>query len=67
MFASFNDQESDVYLNKINPEAENTFILYKRSRIRDKYINLKPTQQNFSVISQSLNNALNEYFDVPKQ
>lgn len=64
---SFNDQESDVYLNKINPEAESTFILYKRSRIRDKYINLKPTQQNFSVISQSLDNALNEYFDVPKQ
>ena len=65
--SSFNDRESDVYLNKINPEAENTFILYKRSRIFDKYINLKPTQENFSIISQRLNNALNEYFDVPKQ
>ena len=64
---SFDDRESDVYLNQINPEADNTFILYKRSRITSKFINLEPTGENFSMISQSLDLAQNEYFDVPKQ
>lgn len=64
---SFSDKDSDVYLNRINPNTNNTFLIYKRSRVIDKYINLKPNQENFSLISKRLDQTINEYFDVPKQ
>lgn len=63
---SFSDSESEIDLNKINPEAENTFILYKRSRVIDKFINLKPNQGNFNLVSKRLDQTINEYFDLPK-
>lgn len=64
--SSFSDSESEIDLNKINPKAENTFILYKRSRVIDKFINLKPNQDNFNLISKRLDQTINEYFDLPK-
>lgn len=64
---SFSDKDSDVYLNKINPNTENTFLLYKRSRVIDKFINLKPSRENFSLVSKRLDQSVNEYFDVPKE
>lgn len=63
---SFSDSESEVDLNKINPKADNTIILYKRSRIIDKFINIKPSQENFSLISKRLDETINEYFVLPK-
>lgn len=63
---SFTDQESEIDLNKINPKAKNTFILYKRSRIIGKLINLKPIPHNFNLISKQLDHTINEYFDLPK-
>ncbi len=39
----FGDVASDVYLNKINPEAGNTFIVYKSRIIIDTYTNLEAT------------------------
>lgn len=51
---SFADKETEAHLNKINPEVENTFIIYKHRSIVDKYINLKPTQENFEILSNSL-------------
>lgn len=59
---SFTDKASDIYLNEINSEVDNTFILYKRSRIVGKFINLKPTQENFAIISKTLDQSENEYF-----
>lgn len=59
---SFSDRSSDVYLNKINPEVENTFIIYKRSNIIQKYIDLEPTQDNFDKVIQQLDESANEYF-----
>lgn len=44
---SFADVESEVYLNKINPEVKNTFILYNNSSIVNKYVNHKATTENF--------------------
>ncbi len=64
---SFSDKDSDVYLNRINSNTNNTFLIYKRSRVIDKFINLKPNQENFSLISKRLDQSINEYFDVPKQ
>ena len=59
---SFSDSISEIDLNKINQSADNTFILYKRSRVIDKFINLKPGKGNFNLISQRLDQTINEYF-----
>lgn len=63
---SFSDSESEIDLNKINQNVENTFILYKRSKIIKKFIDLKPNQENFNLISSQLDQSINEYFDLPK-
>ncbi len=64
---SFRDSESEVDLNKIDPETKNTILLYKRSRIVDKFIDLAPTPENFKMISARLDETINEYFDLPKE
>ncbi len=63
---SFSDSHSDINLNNINQTTDNTFILYKRSRIIDKFINLKPNNENFKLVRQQLDKSINEYFDLPK-
>lgn len=63
---SFSDSESEIDINRINPDPENTFILYKRSKIVSKFVDLKPTQENFTVIRKELDQNINEYFDLPK-
>lgn len=63
---SFSDSESEIDLNQINSESENTFIIYKRSRVVDKFINLKPNQDNFNLLSKRLDQTINEYFYLPK-
>ncbi|MEO7282157.1 intradiol ring-cleavage dioxygenase, partial [Gelidibacter sp.] len=35
---SFSDKESEVNLNKINPEVENTFVIYRNRAIIDKFV-----------------------------
>lgn len=61
---SFSDKKSEIYLNKINPDTENTFIIYKHRTIVDKYVNLKPTTENFKIISSSLDKTQGVYFDL---
>lgn len=63
---SFSDLATEANLNKINPEVENTFIVYKHRSIIDKYIDLKPTQENFVLISQTLDKTKGDYFDLPE-
>lgn len=63
---SFTDKNSDIHLNEINPKVENTFLLFKRSNIIDKYINFKPTQENFKIIKQRLDETANDYFKLSK-
>jgi protocatechuate 3,4-dioxygenase beta subunit len=62
---SFADTESDMYLNNINPDTENTFILYKRSKVTDKFINLPANAANCQLIADRLDESINEYFDLP--
>lgn len=59
---SFTDEETEMHLNKINPLAKNTLVIYKNRRIIDKRINLSPTKENFALISNMLNETRNEYF-----
>ncbi|MEP7237544.1 MAG: hypothetical protein ABI685_06760 [Ferruginibacter sp.] len=61
---SFNDTESEANLNKINPEAENTFIIYRNRTIISKFINLKPTADNFQLLEQELDTNKGDYFDL---
>lgn len=63
---SFSDTESEAFLNKINPEVENTFVIYRHRTIVDKLINLKPTEDNFKKIAEVLNRTKSEYFDLPE-
>lgn len=61
---SFTDTESEANLNKINAEVENTFIIYRHRTIIDKFINIKPTKDNFDKISDALNKTKSEYFNL---
>jgi protocatechuate 3,4-dioxygenase beta subunit len=64
---SFADVESEANLNKINPDVDNTFIIYKNRTIVDKYVNLKPTLENFDLIVGVLEKSKGEYFNLPEQ
>ena len=61
---SFGDHKTEAHLNKINPEIENTFIIYKNRRIVDKYIDLKANSENFALISNSLDRTRGDFFDL---
>lgn len=62
---SFDDQKTEVYLNKINPSAENTFIVYRNRSIIAKFIDLEPSQANFKSIEATLEHTKDEYFYLP--
>ena len=49
---SFSDEESEVCLNKLNPEVKNTFIVYCNRAIVNKYVDLIASQENFQLISK---------------
>lgn len=63
---SLEDIESDVYLNKINPTVENTIIMYRRSKIIQKYIHLKTTIESFKNIQIQLDQSINIYYEAEK-
>ncbi len=63
---SFTDKATEAHLNRVNPEAVNTFIIYKHRSIVDKYIDLKPGKENFSRISSSLDRTRGDHFDLPE-
>ncbi|MBR9832900.1 intradiol ring-cleavage dioxygenase [bacterium] len=63
---SFTDKTSEIYLNKIDQNVQNTFIIYRRSNIIGKFIELKPSEENFEVIRQQLDQTDNEYFKLPR-
>ena len=63
---SMKDTESEVILNKINPKVENTFVLYRHRTIIDKFLDLKPTEENFNLISNTLDKTNSEYFNLPE-
>lgn len=63
---SFSDQASEIYLNEINPEVSNTFLIYRRSNIIGKFVDIESSQENFAAISNRLDQTINEYFKLPK-
>lgn len=63
---SWQDKESDVALNKINPRIENTIVIYQHRIIIDKYINLNPSASNFKLIQEVLNKNKSDFLDLPE-
>lgn len=63
---SLADQESEVALNRIDPGVKSTIILYRRSRIVDKAIDLPANAESFRWLQERLDRSSNEYFDLPK-
>jgi len=63
---SMKDTESEVIQNKINPKVENTFVIYRHRTIIDKFLDLKPTEENFNLISNTLDKTNSEYFNLPE-
>ncbi len=61
---SMGDAETEVNLNKINAEAENTFIVYRHRTIIDKFVDLKPTDDNFNRLILTLNKTKGDYFEL---
>jgi len=61
---SFSDEETEVNLYKINPAVENTFIIYRHRDIIGKFIDFKPTLENFRLMSLTLDKTRSEYFDL---
>jgi protocatechuate 3,4-dioxygenase, beta subunit len=61
---SMNDVESEVNLNKINPNVSNTFVIYRHRTIIDKFIDLPATKMNFEAISTVLDKTKSEYFNL---
>jgi protocatechuate 3,4-dioxygenase, beta subunit len=59
-----NDVESEVNLNKINPNVTNTFVVYRHRTIVDKSIDLPATKENFEAISTVLDRTKSEYFNL---
>ena len=61
---SMTDTESEVNLNKINPNAKNTFVIYKHRAIIAKYIDLAASADNFKTISATLDSTKGNYFNL---
>lgn len=61
---SFDHKETEANLNKINSDAENTFIIYKHRVIINKFLNLKPTDENFELLSKLLDETQGNYFHL---
>jgi len=61
---SFGDSKTEANLNKINPDTGNTFIIYKNRRIVDKFIDLSPTSENFTLVSNTLDKSRGDFFGL---
>lgn len=63
---AMNNQESEVNLNQINPEVENTMVLYRHRSIIAKFVNLTANEKNFTMLTELLNKSKGSFFDLPE-
>jgi protocatechuate 3,4-dioxygenase beta subunit len=59
------DAASEVNGYKINPAAENTFIVYRNRKVVYRQVNLRPTLENFQRLSSVLEKATSPFFNLP--
>jgi protocatechuate 3,4-dioxygenase, beta subunit len=51
---SADDKATYTYLNRINPETENTFIVYNNRKVADKFVNFEFNEQNIALLKASV-------------
>jgi protocatechuate 3,4-dioxygenase, beta subunit len=61
---SFGDTESEVNLNKVNSNVDNTFIIYRHRSIIGKFVDLKAESENFKLVSSTLDKTKGDYFEL---
>jgi protocatechuate 3,4-dioxygenase beta subunit len=61
---SMTDTATEVFFNKINPNVENTFIVYQQGEIIDKYVNLPATPDNYKRVVSSFENTMKEFLNI---
>jgi protocatechuate 3,4-dioxygenase, beta subunit len=61
---SFNDTASEINLSRINPEVQNTLLIYRHRVIIDKYVNIAAGAENFERISKLLDDTAGSYFNL---
>ena len=64
---SFSDKQSDAYLNGIDPESENTIIVYRHGSIIRNYTNLKPSETSYAMLKSALDVSSSPYFELAGQ
>lgn len=60
---SFMDKECGIDANHIDPEKQNTLLIYQRGVIVSNYTDLSPTTENFNRIIGDLDKARGPYFN----
>jgi protocatechuate 3,4-dioxygenase beta subunit len=61
---SVRDEETEMYLNKIDAGTEGLFVIYRHRRIVARFENLAPTKENFALVSRTLDKTKGNYFDL---
>jgi protocatechuate 3,4-dioxygenase beta subunit len=61
---SITNTATEVFFNKINPDVENTFIVYQQGEIIDKYVNLSPTPDKYKRKVRSVENTMKEFLNI---
>lgn len=51
---SADDRQSNIYLNQINPQTRNTFIVYNNRRVADKFVNFAFSEQNQKLLKAAV-------------
>ena len=54
---SINDEKSEMHLNKIAPQTKNTIIVYNNRIVADKFVNFEPTDKNFNLLFDGVEQA----------
>ncbi len=54
---SINDKETEMNLNNINPKTKTTIIVYNNRRVFDKFMDFIPTDKNFNLLFNSVEEA----------
>lgn len=60
------DTASDIYLNRINPNVESTFVIYRHRTIVGTFTDLPPTADGFQAIKTLLEQTKSPYADLPE-
>jgi protocatechuate 3,4-dioxygenase beta subunit len=58
------DEKTELHLNKIDATTEGVFVIYRHRRIVARFENLPPTEENFALISSTLDKTRGNYFEL---